>query len=87
MKTRGEHLEWAKERAYEFCDKGQYGNAWISFKSDMSKHDELKNHIALAMGDKILVGAMKHAVSNPELMVATLSDPTWGIRKFIKGFN
>ena len=70
--TRKEHLDWAKERAYEYLDKGNALLAWTSFTSDMSKHDELKNHIALELGNMILPSDA-FAINE--------------YRKFIEGFN
>lgn len=69
--TRAEHLEWAKERAREYLDKGDYGDAWASFVSDQRKHPELcYDHFLLSMG-------MRHVMSGNAVEV----------RKFIEGFN
>ncbi len=67
-----EHLKWAKERAFTYINEGNALKAWISFLSDLSKHEELKNHIAIDLGKKIL------DLNNPSL---------YEIRKFIDGFN
>ena len=43
---RNEHLQWAKDRAL----KEPNGlSMMVSFSSDMDKHDELKDHIALVL--------------------------------------
>lgn len=78
--TRSEHLDWARKRALEFCDKGESLNAWISFRSDMAKHDELRDHIALEIGDKIY---------GPSLLAGkpAFSNGVIGLRNFIEGFN
>jgi len=41
-----EHLQWAKDRALREPNGVMM---WASFSNDMSKHDELKNHIALPL--------------------------------------
>ena len=71
--TRQEHLEWCKFRAFEYCDKGEIENGAISFLSDMSKHDETKNHPA--------IGLMVIMLGNGGISTET------EIRKFIDGFN
>jgi len=47
--VRSEYLEWAKERAYEFLDRGEDGLAVASFVSDLNDHDELREHDGLTM--------------------------------------
>lgn len=44
--TRAEHLAWAKERALEYVEAGQLGQAVNSMISDLSKHHELMPGIA-----------------------------------------
>jgi hypothetical protein len=42
--TRAEHVQWAKDRALQLLDeKGQPFAAWITFKHDMCKNEEIKN--------------------------------------------
>jgi hypothetical protein len=38
--TRTEHVEWAKQRALEYLDRGELGNAVASMTSDLLKHPE-----------------------------------------------
>lgn len=71
--TRAEHLQWAKDRAYKYCDEGDMYQAFASFNSDMRKHDELKDHIALEMMNMQVMGGL--IKSAPQL------------RAFIEGFN
>lgn len=40
MKTRDEHLAWAKQRALEYLDAGDLVNAVTSMGSDLNKHPE-----------------------------------------------
>lgn len=54
--NRNEHLNWCKERALEYVKKGDNNNAFASFQSDMSKHPETANHLALSMGTMLLIG-------------------------------
>lgn len=69
--TRAEHLEWAKERAREYLDKGDYAEAYASFVSDQGKHPELQyDQFLLSMG-------MRHVMSGDGRQV----------RQFIEGFN
>lgn len=44
--TREEHLAWAKQRALEYLPADP-SMAMISMMSDLSKHDELRNHAGL----------------------------------------
>ena len=38
--TRQEHLAWAKQRALEYCDRGELQHALDSLISDLGKHPE-----------------------------------------------
>lgn len=42
--SRKEHLEFCKQRAFEYIEKGDLTQAWGSFMSDMAKHEETRNH-------------------------------------------
>jgi hypothetical protein len=71
--TREEHLTWCKQRALEYVDVGELGNALASMGSDLNKHDETKNHPGIRIGIGLL---MVGALDTPEKM-----------RRFIEGFN
>lgn len=71
--TRAEHLQWSKDRALEYLDRGDVANAWTSMTSDMGKHEDLQNHSAIGLGTMLLVSGHNNSV--PEM------------RKFIEGFN
>jgi hypothetical protein len=71
--NRQEHLEWCKNRALEYCDRGDLQNAYASMISDMSKHLETENHAAIGLGINLM-------------MIGDLNTPT-KMRKFIEGFN
>lgn len=69
--TRQEHLDWAKERAFEYCDKGDAMDAYASFVSDIGKHPDLRyDDFLISMG-------MRHAMSGDVSQT----------RQFIEGFN
>lgn len=42
MRSREEHLTWAKERANEYLSTGDVKNAIASMMSDLQKHEETK---------------------------------------------
>lgn len=54
--TRKEHLEGAKKRALEHIEEGNLNNCWASFVSDLSKHEETRDHAALELGTIMLAG-------------------------------
>ena len=50
--TRAEHLQWCKERALEYLNPGEFfsiDQAMASMQSDMGKHPETRNHMALGL--------------------------------------
>ena len=55
MRTREEHLAWAKERALEYWRQGDLGNAVASMGSDLDKHPELKANPGLVVFAVMLV--------------------------------
>jgi hypothetical protein len=71
--TRAEHLEWCKQRARQYCDRGDAANALLSMFSDMQKHQDTAKHPAVEMGLMLM-------------MSGGLREPTEA-RKFIDGFN
>lgn len=71
MTTRTEHLQWCKDRAKEYIDRGDLSNALASFFSDMGKHDETRDHPFLGVGAMMMTSCRD-------------SDEMW---KFIDGFN
>ncbi len=48
--TREEHLAWCKERALEYVDRGDLGNAFASMVSDLNKHPETQDHAGAKIG-------------------------------------
>ena len=71
--TRAEHLAWCKERALEYCDRGDTENALTSMFSDLGKHKETEGHGAISLGMQMMMGGFLN--SNAEVV------------KFINGFN
>lgn len=47
--TREEHLQWCKDRAYQYLDRNDPESALGSFLSDMGKHPDTRNHPALPL--------------------------------------
>lgn len=54
--SREEHLCWAKERALQYVEAGDLGNAIASMLSDLTKHEELGSHPGIRLGTLQLVG-------------------------------
>ncbi len=52
---RSEHLQWCKDRAIEYVNSNDMQPAFASFMSDMSKHPETADHLALEMGMQLLL--------------------------------
>ena len=73
MDTRQEHLQMSKDRALEYCDRGDLPGAMSSMASDLMKHPELKDHLAISL---MMQMSMIGALSTAEEM-----------RRFIDGFN
>ena len=71
--NRAEHLQWCKDRALEYCDRGDFRNAMSSMLSDLGKHDETRNHPAIDVGMMLM-------------LTGNLSTDHQ-VRKFIEGFN
>ena len=72
--TREDHLQWCKDRAIEILDeKGDAGEAYASFASDMTKHPETANHSAISLGLMLMMGGHNDSVHK--------------MKEFINGFN
>ena len=50
MKTREEHLDWCKQRAREYCERGDTITALELMFSGLSEHPETENHIGIKLG-------------------------------------
>lgn len=71
--TRAEHMEWCKQRALEYVERGEFDQAVASMSSDLGKHPETENHAGIQLGFiELMSGQLK-----------TVED----CRKFINGFN
>jgi hypothetical protein len=73
MITRAEHVAWCKERALEYVEMGDLGQAVASMVSDMNKHPATLASTAAFMGQVGLVAAMRGDAD--------------GVRRWIEGFN
>lgn len=71
--SRSEHLAWCKRRALEYVDAGDLPQAYASMASDLGKHPETENHVAIEIGTMMSLGGM---LNTPHDM-----------RRFIEGFN
>jgi hypothetical protein len=71
--TREEHLQWCKDRALAYCEKGETMNAISSMTSDLGKHPDTANHAGIKLGAMLMFGG--HLSTAHEC------------RKFIEGFN
>ena len=71
--TGAEHLQWCKDRALAYADRGDNTNAIASMCSDMSKHPETANHAGL----QIMV----------MLAMTSKFDRPGELRHFIEGFH
>ena len=73
--TRDEHLEWAKRRALEYLDRGDWLEAWTSLASDLMKHPDLEKHPGIEIG-MMFITMPNSNYTNVEEM-----------RRFIEGFH
>jgi len=72
---RAEHLQWAKDRALEYADRGDTGSAISSLMQDLADHPET------AESCEIITGLMM-----PLAMMGNFERPG-ELRRFIEGFN
>jgi hypothetical protein len=71
MRTREEHLAWAKQRALEYLWRGELADAVASMGSDMGKHPELR------MNDGLMAVAMLYVINYD----------VDGVKRWIEGFR
>lgn len=90
MKTRQEHLEWAKQRALAYVAQArkeaasyngigvrkELSEAFASMASDLRKHPELENHSGLELGIMLIMMPNSGYLDDPGEM-----------ERFIRGFN
>lgn len=69
--NRAEHLQWCKDRALEYLNRGDGQNAVASMLSDLRKHPQTASSVE--------IGTM--------LMFATNMNDMNSVRRFIEGFN
>ena len=74
MMTRAEHMQWAKDRALEYADRGDVGSAMSSLMQDLALHPDT------ASSTEIIPALMMPLAMNGHLEHGEL-------RKFIEGFN
>ena len=73
MKNRDEHVEWCKQRACEYLERGDVMQAFTSMGSDLDKHPDTKDHPGVKIGlNLLMIGSLSTV---PEM------------RHFIDGFH
>ena len=72
MTSRAEHLQWCKDRALEYADRGDVANALASMTSDLRKHPGTKDHDGMEL--------------MMMLAIAGQSERPGELRHFIEGF-
>ena len=70
---RQEHVDWCKKRALKYVENNDLVQAYASMTSDLRKHDETQNHLAITLG----MGLMMQGKLNTQDEM----------REFINGFN
>lgn len=71
--SRTDFLDWARDRAEPYLERGMVQDAFTAFASDLEKHPKTKNHPALMLGLQQLVCGR----------LATVE----AMRNFLAGFN
>jgi hypothetical protein len=71
--TRAEHLQWAKDRALEYAERGDIAQAITSIGSDLDKHPETKGHKGTELGVMLLMTGSLSSIEDA--------------KRFINGFN
>jgi hypothetical protein len=73
MRTREEHIAWAKARALEYLDRGDIESAVASLGSDLTQHAETRQ---MAHGSLMMAG----------MLYAARGDSA-GVKRWIEGFR
>ena len=73
MRTRAEHIQWCKDRALEYCNRGDPDEAFASMMSDIRKHPETDAPALTSLGMMLKMSGQLKTVQQ--------------VREFIKGFN
>ena len=71
--NRNEHVQWCKDRALKYVDKGDLTSAFASMGSDLKKHPDTKNHAGVSLGLTLMISGK---LSTQDEM-----------REFINGFH
>lgn len=61
--TRAEHLDWCKQRALEYAERGELSDAFASLVSDLRKHDGTRRHPAIKVGAEMLWSGQLNSVA------------------------
>jgi len=71
--TRDEHIEWAKQRALEYIERGEIKEGITSMSSDLTKHPETEKHPGIDLGVMLMVTGKFHQLGEA--------------KRFIEGFR
>lgn len=71
--SRVEHLQFCKQRAREYAERGDFINAMASMGSDLDKHPETAKHPAMELWMMLYLSGHMNNVAE--------------VMKFIDGFN
>lgn len=75
MTTRQEYLDWCKKRALEYVEANDLTNAFASFASDVTKHEETKG-----------ISETIKMIGFPLMMMGQLNTAA-KMREHIEGYN
>ena len=56
--TRDEHLQWCKDRALAYLEKGKIAEGMASFTSDMSKHPSTNETLQNGLSHSLIMQAL-----------------------------
>ena len=73
--SRAEHLNWCKQRAFAYCDQGDWQQAFASFGSDVGKHPETES-----------IRELIQSLGMPLVLMGEINDPE-SMRRHIDGYN
>jgi len=73
VRTREEHIRWAKTKALKHVTRGDFEKAFRSMVSCLNKHKETRGHIAIELGLNLMINGF---LNNEK-----------SVRDYINGFN
>jgi hypothetical protein len=67
--TRQEHLDWAKQRALEYVERGDIPQAITSIGSDLEKHPETRGHKGTQLGVMLLMAGSLQTIEDAKRFI------------------